>query len=62
VILCYAAMLTITITVNIPINRRTLELDPDTTSRAEFLELRAWCERIHTAQDVLNLTGVGLTA
>jgi uncharacterized membrane protein len=58
--LCYATMLTITITGNIPINRRTLELDPDTTSREEFLELRARWERLHTVRNVLNLTGFGL--
>ena len=53
-------MLTITITGSIPINRRTLELDPDTTSREEFLELRARWERLHTVRNVLNLTGFGL--
>src|SRR5919107_6462203 len=36
--LCYATMLAITLTSNIPINRRTLELDPNTTSREEFLD------------------------
>jgi Domain of unknown function (DUF1772) len=59
--LCYATMLAITITGNIPINRRTLELDPDTSSREEFLELRARWDRLHTARNVLNLTGFGLT-
>ena len=59
--LCYATMLAITITGNIPINRRTLELDPDTASREEFLELRARWDRLHTARNVLNLTGFGLT-
>ncbi len=59
--LCYATMLTITLTGNIPINRRTLELDPDTASREEFLKLRARWDRLHTARNVLNLTGFGLT-
>ncbi len=59
--LCYATMLAITITGNIPINRRTLELDPDTASREEFHELRARWDRLHTARNVLNLTGFGLT-
>jgi len=59
--LCYATMLAITITGNIPINRRTLELDPDTASREEFLELRARWVRLHTARNVLNLTGFSLT-
>ena len=58
--LCYATMLAITLTGNIPINRRTLELDPDTTSREEFLELRARWDRLHTARNGLNLTGFGL--
>ncbi len=57
---CYATMLAITLTGNIPINRRTLELDPDTTSREEFLELRARWDRLHTARNVLNLAGFGL--
>ena len=58
--LCYATMLTITLAGNIPINRRTLELDPDKTSREEFLELRASWDRLHTVRNVLNLTGFGL--
>ena len=58
--LCYATMLTITLTGNVPINRRTLELDPDTTPREEFLELRARWDRLHTARHVLNLAGFGL--
>jgi uncharacterized membrane protein len=59
-ILCYATMLAITLVGNIPINRRTLELAPDTTSREEFLELRARWDRLHTARNVMNLTGFGL--
>jgi uncharacterized membrane protein len=58
--LCYATMLAITLTGNVPINRRTLELDPDTTPREEFLELRARWDRLHTARNVLNLAGFGL--
>ncbi len=58
--LCYASMLTITLTGNIPINRRTLELDPGTTTREEFLELRARWERLHTARNALNFAGFGL--
>ncbi len=57
---CYAVMLAITLTGNIPINRRTLELDPSTTTREEFLELRARWDRLHTARNALNLTGFGL--
>ena len=57
---CYATMLTITLTGNVPVNRRTLELDPNTTSREEFLELRARWDRLHAARNVLNLCGFGL--
>lgn len=55
--LCYATMLTITLIGNIPINRHTLELDPDTTSREEFLALRARWDRLHMARNLLNLAG-----
>jgi hypothetical protein len=58
--LCFATMLAITLIGNIPINRRTLELDPGTTTREEFLELRARWERLHAARNALNLTGFGL--
>ena len=58
--LCYATMLAITLTGNIPINRRTLELDPGAITREEFLELRARWERLHAARNALNLTGFGL--
>jgi hypothetical protein len=57
---CYATMLAITLTGNLPINRHTLELNPDTTPREEFLELRARWDRLHTARNVLNLAGFGL--
>jgi uncharacterized membrane protein len=55
--LCYAIMLAITLVGNIPINRRTLELNPDTTPRKDFLELRARWDTLHTARNILNLTG-----
>jgi uncharacterized membrane protein len=58
--LCYATMLAITLVGNIPINRRTLELEPDTTPREEFLELRVRWDRLHTVRNVLNLGGFGL--
>ena len=58
--LYYATMLTITLAGNIPINRRTLELNPDTTPREEFLELRARWDRLHAARNILNLAGFGL--
>ena len=58
--LCYATMLMITLASNMPINRSTLELDPDKTSREEFLELRARWDRLHRVRNVMNLTGFGL--
>jgi hypothetical protein len=57
---CYPTMLAITLTRNLPINRRTLELNPDTTPREEFLELRARWDRLYTARNALNLAGFGL--
>jgi hypothetical protein len=59
--LCYATMLAITLVGNIPINRRTLELEPDTVPREEFLKLRARWDGLHAARNVLNLCGFGLT-
>jgi Domain of unknown function (DUF1772) len=59
--LCYATMLAITLVGNIPINRRTLELESDTAPREEFLRLRARWEGLHAARNVLNLCGFGLT-
>ena len=58
---CYASMLAITLAGNVPINRRTLQLDPDTTPREEFLELRARWDRLHGTRNVMNLAGFGLT-
>jgi hypothetical protein len=58
--LCYATMLAITLAGSIPINRRTLELEPDTTPREEFLELRARWDGLHAVRNVLNLAGFGL--
>ena len=58
--LCYATMLVVTLAGNVPINRRTLDLEPDTTPREEFLELRARWERLHAGRNILNLCGFGL--
>ena len=59
---CYAAMLGVTLTQNVPINERLLALDPQAASYEEFRELRARWERLHTARNALNLTGLTLTA
>ena len=56
--LCYAAMLGVTFAGNVPINRRTLELDAENFSTEEFLELRRRWNRFHTARNVLNLAGL----
>ena len=59
---CYAAMLAVTLTQNVPINTRLLALDPQTASYDEFRELRSRWERLHTARNALNLAGLTLTA
>src|SRR3712207_4089867 len=60
--LCYVAMLAITLAGNVPINRRLLELSPATTPREEFLALRTRWSRLHAARNLLNLTGLILAA
>lgn len=53
---CYAGMLTSTLLGNVPINNRTLELSPRTPP-AEWSELRARWERLHTVRVLLDVTG-----
>jgi len=57
---CYAAMLTVTLTRNVPLNNRLLELSEDTPDH-EFGELRARWDRLHTARNLLNITGLTCT-
>lgn len=57
---CYAAMLAVTLTRNIPLNNRLLELTAEDVQ--EFRELRARWDRLHTARNVLNVTGLTCTA
>ena len=59
---CYAAMLAVTLTRNVPLNNRLLELTPQDTPSEEFLELRASWDRLHTARNLLNVTGLACTA
>ncbi len=59
--LCYLAMLAVTFAGNMPANRRTLELDPRTVSRDEFLELRRRWDLFHTARNLLNAAGLVFT-
>src|SRR3712207_983627 len=56
--LCYLVMLGVTFAGNMPANRRTLELDPKTVSRDEFLALRQRWDRFHAARNVLNAAGL----
>ncbi|MDQ3910375.1 MAG: DUF1772 domain-containing protein [Actinomycetota bacterium] len=60
-ILCYLVMLAVTFAGNMPANRRTLELDPRTVSRDEFLELRRRWDLFHTARNLLNAAGLVFT-
>jgi uncharacterized membrane protein len=58
---CFAAMLLVTLTRNIPINRRLLELPPHEGSYEEFLELRRRWDRLHTVRNLLNVAGFSLS-
>lgn len=59
--LCFGAMLLVTLTRNIPINRRLLELPPQEASYEEFLELRRRWDRLHTVRNLLNMVGLSLS-
>jgi uncharacterized membrane protein len=58
---CYAAMLAITATRNLPINSRIVEMPPEEASVGEFRELRARWDRLHAARNLLNVVGLVLT-
>ncbi|MBA2712876.1 MAG: DUF1772 domain-containing protein [Rubrobacteraceae bacterium] len=57
--LCYVAMLAVTFAGNMPANRRTLDLDPRSVSRDEFLALRRRWDGFHAARNALNAAGLG---
>ena len=57
---CYAAMLVITLTRNIPINVRLLALENRPEDYPTFVRLRSRWNRLHTARNLLNLTGLAL--
>jgi hypothetical protein len=59
--LCFAAMLLVTLSRNVPINRRLLELPPHEASYEEFLELRRRWDRLHTVRNLLNVAGFSLS-
>ena len=54
---CYVAMLAVTFAGNMPVNRRMLEINVDTVSGEELMELRRRWDRFHAARNVLNLLG-----
>jgi uncharacterized membrane protein len=56
--LCYVAMLAVTFAGNMPANRRTLDLDPASVSREEFLALRRRWDAFHAVRNLLNAAGL----
>ncbi len=58
---CFAAMLAVTATRNLPINSRIVEMPAEEASVAEFRALRARWDRLHAARNLLNVTGLVLT-
>lgn len=56
--LCYVAMLSVTFVGNMPANRRTLELNPSTVSKDEFLSLRRRWDGFHAVRNLLNAAGL----
>ena len=55
--ICYVAMLAVTFAGNMPANRRTLDLDPRTVPRDEFLALRRRWDGFHAVRNLLNAAG-----
>lgn len=54
---CFLGMLASTITGNVPINNRVLEISPE-TDQEEFAKLRERWDRLHTLRVVLNVAGL----
>ncbi len=59
---CFAAMLIVTLTKNLPINKRIEELPAEEASFEEFRELRERWDRLHTARNLFNVTGLVFSA
>jgi hypothetical protein len=59
---CFAAMLMVTLTKNLPINKRIEDLRTEEASFEEFRELRERWERLHVARNILNVTGLVFSA
>jgi uncharacterized membrane protein len=57
---CYAAMLAVTLTGNLPLNRRLLALPDTAAAHAELARLRSRWDRLHSVRNVLNLGGLAL--
>ena len=58
---CYTAMLAITLIGNIPLNKELVALPDEPVGHARLAELRDKRDRLHTARNLLNLAGFGLT-
>ena len=58
---CFAAMLGITLTRNLPINARIEALPTEEASVEEFEDLRDRWDRLHVARNALNVAGFVLT-
>jgi len=56
--LCFAAMLGVTLTRNLPLNGRIVALPATEGSYHEFRGLRERWDRLHTARNLLNITGL----
>jgi hypothetical protein len=56
--LSYLVMLAVTFGGNMPANRNTLDLNPRTVSRDEFLSLRQRWDRFHAVRNLLNAAGL----
>jgi hypothetical protein len=55
---CFAAMLIVTLTKNLPINKRIEQLPAEEASFEEFRELRERWDRLHTARNLFNIAGL----
>jgi hypothetical protein len=54
---CYVAMLAVTFAGNMPANRRTLDLNPRTVPKEEFLALRRRWDGFHAVRNLMNAAG-----
>jgi hypothetical protein len=59
---CFATMLAVTLTGNVPINKRILELPAREEFYEEFLDLRRRWDRLHVVRNLLNVAGFTLSS